>query len=345
MKKNPFIKDLKEKYENEVFNWCRMEQDTGNRYVSIDNLNPNTTFMKKLILYKREEFLDNPYIKNIKISRIVGDNFILSRGRILPRNCVEKFNEASFDSKTMTFNHPFYYCEDNLQFPVILEKNDKYCWMSVEPFEINSFDKIVQEAHGNVLLLGLGLGYLPYMLSIKDNVNSITVIEIDDEIIRMFKENILPQFEYKEKIKIVKDNGINYLKSSDLNLYDYVNLDIWKATSDMLPYYLQALNVETKHPNVKFSYWLEQELKCELQRAIIRAAIKQPIGSDFDEMASHILKKSYMYERTKFVSIMELNNFREIMHLFYLEHQSTYDNAADNLASQYVKKYKITSIN
>lgn len=335
---SPLIRELTEKYYNEAVQWQEIEQVTSVCNVRIEELKSTSELFKNLILYKREMFLQNPYIKGINIPKIVGDNYILSKERILPSNCIEKYGETTFNLNTFTFNHPFYYCEKYLHFPAIYQKKDGLCWMSVEPFEINSFEKIVQEAHGNVLLFGLGLGYLPYMLSQKDDVNKITVIDIDDEIIRIFQENILYQFENKDKIEIVKASAMDYLKSCDLNAYDYINIDIWKSIHDMLPYYLQALSIARKYPFVQFSYWLESELKCELQRAIIRTAIQQPMNSDFDEFAKHLVKKKINFTRSNLAQLLKLNNFREIMYNFYLEYQSIYDTAADSLASQFVKK-------
>lgn len=335
---NPFIKELTEKYNCEVFNWLVMENQICSKYVEIDKFRDEPSKEKIFIPYKKEVFLQNPYIKNIKISKVVGDKFILSRGRILPSKCIEKYDETRFNLDTLSFNHQFYYCEDYLHFPTIYQKNDDSCWMSVEPFEINSFDKIYHAAHGKVLLLGLGLGYLPYMLSQKDNVSKITIVEIDDEIIRIFKENILSQFENKDKIEVVEASGIDFLKSYNLNTYDYINIDIWKSILDMLPYYLQILGIEKQYPNVQFSYWLESELKCELQRAIISAVIQQPMNSDFDKLAKTLVKKKTNYTRNNFTKLIELKNFRDIMYKLYLEYKDTYDYAVDTLTSQYVKK-------
>ena len=48
-------------------------------------------------------------------------------------------------------------------------------WVSVCPSEISSMQTQIRQAHGRVLVLGLGLGYYPYIVSGKENVSEITI--------------------------------------------------------------------------------------------------------------------------------------------------------------------------
>ena len=334
MKRNPFVEKLGRKYQKEIVPWLVLERETSERQVDLCEFSYGNKLFK---LYNREEFLKNPYIKNVKFTKFDSANYVLSRARIHPTGCIEKFAETTFDENNLSFNHSFFYCMNNLKFPVLYEKSDNKCWMSVEPFEINSFKKIINDAQGNVLLLGLGLGYLPYMLSIKDSVSKITVVEIDEEIINIFKENIFCWFENKDKVQIINDNACDYLRQNDLNKYNYINMDIWKTTSDMLPYYLQTIGIEKKYPQVNFSYWLEQEFKCEVQRAIYRAVIQQPLNDDLDEFAGQIVKKK-VNSTSEFIRLIKLDKFRDVMYNFYLKYQNIYDKAVEDFTSQYVKK-------
>ena len=73
---------------------------------------------------------------------------------------------------------------------------DNVIWMSINPNEINTMDEDIKFMHGNILVLGLGLGYISYMLSLKDDINSITIIEKDKEIINLFNKYLLNNFKF-----------------------------------------------------------------------------------------------------------------------------------------------------
>ena len=60
--------------------------------------------------------------------------------------------------------------------------------MSFAPHETETSEDAVERAHGNVVTFGCGLGYFPYMVSEKENVSSVTIVEFDQKIIDFFKE-------------------------------------------------------------------------------------------------------------------------------------------------------------
>ena len=62
--------------------------------------------------------------------------------------------------------------ETEFKFPALLE-NDRI-WMTITPNEIETMKEPVDGAFGNVLTFGLGLGYYAYMVSEKENVESVT---------------------------------------------------------------------------------------------------------------------------------------------------------------------------
>ena len=60
-------------------------------------------------------------------------------------------------------------------FPALLE-NDRI-WMTITPNEIETMKEPVDGAFGNVLTYGLGLGYYAYMVSEKENVETVTIVD------------------------------------------------------------------------------------------------------------------------------------------------------------------------
>ena len=79
--------------------------------------------------------------------------------------------------------------------------------MELVPHEINSMEIDINKAKGNILVVGLGLGYFAYMTSNKKEVSSVTILEKDKDIIEIFNSCLLDEFENKSKIKIINDDA------------------------------------------------------------------------------------------------------------------------------------------
>ena len=141
-------------------------------------------------------------------------------------------------------------------------------WMSITPNEINTMQPYIDQASGNILVLGLGLGYYPFMISEKEDVKKIIVVELDQNVINIFKEHILPLFPHKEKITILKGDAIEYLAKNKLH-YNYIFADLWHNPEDGLPIYLKLKEIEKRYTFGKFQYWLEKSLLAMLRRCLL----------------------------------------------------------------------------
>ena len=134
-------------------------------------------------------------------------------------------------------------------------------WMTLTPVDVDTCKEAIDAAHGNVITFGLGLGYYAYMVSEKENVKSITIVEKSKEVIELFKKYILPNFTNKEKIKIVNCDAFEYAKYvMPIENYDYAFVDIWRDASDGTPMYEDMKKLERLSPQTKFSYWIENFL-------------------------------------------------------------------------------------
>ena len=136
-------------------------------------------------------------------------------------------------------------------------------WMTLLPNEINSQNRYVDAAFGKVATYGLGLGYYVLKAALKFNVTSVTVVDIDENVIRLFKENILPQFpDYaKKKVNIVCADAIKFgegLKSGD---FDYIYADIWHDAGDGIDLFKRLKQNEKFCPSAKYGYWIEETMK------------------------------------------------------------------------------------
>lgn len=161
---------------------------------------------------------------------------------------------------------PLSYCLKDERYLAVTRKGE--VWMSITPNEINTMEPYIHQAEGSVLVLGLGLGYYPFMISEKENVKKITIVELDKNIISVFKENILPFFKNKNKIEIIQDDAFNYLKNNK-NHYDYVFTDLWHNPEDGVPLYLKTKEFEKKMTSTTFQYWLEESLIAMIRRCLL----------------------------------------------------------------------------
>ena len=110
---------------------------------------------------------------------------------------------------------------------------------------MNISAKIIDRAFGNVLTYGLGLGYFQYMVSNKENVSKVTIIEKNKDIIKLFVEYILPQFPNKDKIKIICMDAFEYATNNVKDIfYDFIYADLWHDVSDGIEMYPDGIDVD-----------------------------------------------------------------------------------------------------
>lgn len=206
--------------------------------------------IKKLDIKK---YINNPYYKNIRLDNIFSEKWevktlLYKPYEIFVYNDLKVLDDGRVIPKLGFFNEEYKY-------PCIMQ--DSREWMLITPNEIETMDKPIKEAFGNVLTYGLGLGYFAYMTSLSKKVESVTIVECDKEVIEIFNKYILPQFEYKDKIKVIQSDAYEY--ASRQEKYDYVFVDIWHDPSDGVDAYKKFKSLEID--GVKYSYWIEDTLK------------------------------------------------------------------------------------
>lgn len=103
-------------------------------------------------------------------------------------------------------------------------------WMTDTPQEQESHKHIVEQCRGDVLIGGLGLGYIASMLDKKKDVNSITVVEIDKDVINLVWKHL-----HLKKAKIVHADLFKYLKMGK-DKFDWAYYDIWTPTGEDILY-------------------------------------------------------------------------------------------------------------
>ena len=254
-----------------------------------------------------KDYLDNNYAKTIKQSGRFGKyglRYIDYQPYQLFAYDDIKMNGYKEYSQIGYFNQKFSYL-------ALTEGNN--IWMSLNPNEIETMKPYISKATGHVLVLGLGMGYVPFMLSLKNCVSKVTIIEKDQEIINLFNKLIYPSFPNKEKIEIIKGDAVEYAsKKQKEATYDYIFADLWHDPEDGLP-----LFVALKKINKNIDCWLEVSMYALLRRCMI-TLIEETLNGAKEE--DYRFAKTYtdkvinaFYQKTKNLSVERLSDLDQLL--------------------------------
>jgi hypothetical protein len=218
-------------------------------------------FKKMIHLLDVNDYHDNLYYKNIKLPTIKVGNSELKYESYKP---FEGFVCNDIIQTQMGRQIPQVgFFDQEFVYPAVLENGR--IWMTVTPNEVETMKEAVEGASGNVLTFGLGLGYYAYMVSEKENVESVTIVDSNHDVINLFKKHILSQFQNAHKVKVIKADAFDFAKHDmPKGNYDFVFTDLWHDVSDGIPMYLKMKNYEKENPNTVFSYWIEKSILCYL---------------------------------------------------------------------------------
>ncbi len=285
----------------------------GDIFLFSDDTKENEEMIKREILpllhqENVSDYLNNPYASLLKDLKVKEKQYEITYEKI------QKFQLFPLDDVKITklnkeINKIGYFLND-FHYLALKEKDD--IWMSLNPNEINTMKKPIEEAKGNVLVLGLGLGYYPFMISNKKEVKEITIIELDQNIINIFNKHLLPLFSHKEKIKIIKEDGIKYLKENDLHKYDSIFIDIWHDVNDGLEIFYQLKLIE-KQKNAHFIYWLYQGFIAMLKRCMVQVLVDLILNEKYENNGEFADKIIEIY--TKQLSKMNISTKKDIDNL------------------------------
>ncbi len=262
----------------------------------------------RIDLLNEKDYLSNPYYKTVKPSKKRIGNISLTYDKYLPKQGFV-YDEIQVSEPFFQERTPFGYFKN--EFPYLALKEGETTWMSVTPHEINTMKENISQAKGHVITLGLGLGYYSFMVSNKPEVKKVTIVEMNQKIIDIFKGEILPFFPHKEKIEIVKADAFSYLSKQIDG--DYLFADLWHMPEDGLPMYAKLINLEEKNPQMKFTYWIENSMLSLLRRAIIILIDEEMNGADDDDYNEEETFSDHLINQTHFaLKEKEINSLKDI---------------------------------
>lgn len=229
--------------------------------IELDSLNENnklSTFTK----LNTHDYDSNDFYKFIKEE--IEDN-LSYRNFHLKWNYYQPYEGLLYDDINLNNLYEINkvgYFKNKFNYLNLLE-NDQV-WMNITPFEINTMKKSIEKAKGKVLTFGLGLGYFAYIVSNKKEVDSITIVEKNKDIIDFIYENIISKFKNKEKINIINDDIYNY-SSGKLKEYDFIFVDTYKQADDGLKFYV---DLYSDFKNTNCDFWIEDSIISQFRKYI-----------------------------------------------------------------------------
>ncbi len=219
----------------------------------------DAAFLKKLFAQAKklspDAFRSDPYLKNVlPKEKQIGD-FLLTTAHY-ERGEFFQYDMPCMRDEIVVPKIGFF--PEKVEFPALYKKNIP--WVSVCPSEVFSMAPDIPEAKGKVLVLGLGLGYYPYRICENDEVESITIVEKSPEVIRLFREEILPHFSNKKPIRVVTEDAFSFLERVRPGDFDFCYADIWEGWADGAECMEKILPHEKRLPECRFSYWIRDEI-------------------------------------------------------------------------------------
>lgn len=266
--KEELLKEIKKSLPDDEFNFLN-EKLT----LSIQKQDPKIYASNWFIttLNKKECFIGDCELGSETISR--GEMFLCDD----VRSSTSKYYEEEISIG---------YFDKDVEYPSIRQNGKK--WMSIVPHEIASMERPIKEAEGNVLVLGLGIGYYALSVAKKSNVKSVTVIEWSQSIIDIFNKVIAPCFRESNKIKIIKGDAFKSYKTMQES-FDYCFADIWFNESDGLVAYSRL----KRNEKIPTSYWMEAGILAFLRRITLICidSILNDYTANFDESLNEIVSQ------------------------------------------------------
>lgn len=136
--------------------------------------------------------------------------------------------------------------------------------MSNTPMEMRTNAAFVRNAHGDVLVAGLGLGMILLAIQDKPEVRGITVIEYSPEIMQM----VLPQLPLNNKVRVIQGNIFEWVPPRStkydviyFDIWNYINSDVYEEMKALKQKFKSRLRSKEENPNRFMSCWAEYEAR------------------------------------------------------------------------------------
>ena len=265
-------------------------------------------------LLNAKDFLANPYLKAIN------DLTFKEAGWVLTRQNRKAYSLCPYDEEYA------YGANYAIKMALAMFKSDfiypSIClydteWMSLNQHEIRTMEVPIALARGKVLTLGLGLGYYAYMVSLKEEVEEVHIVEMDLELIKLFNKYLLPLFPHPEKIHIHKADAFYFIESIKDKDYDFIFSDLWHDVSDGAPSYLKLKKHFYNFKYTQCSYWIENSIISYLRMSVIDVMKyeynhSKAVLDEFKESIKDKLENYVIRDTNDIDSLLNLNGLNKV---------------------------------
>lgn len=161
--------------------------------------------------------LKEVYSKHLQ-EPLVSENYSIEYASFSPENLAEfeKNNKDIWLYEGLVAYFPY----------VCLVKDKKYTMMSDVPMEKATNQNFLNNANGNVLIGGLGIGLIIFPLLNDESIKSITVVELDKGLIDIVGP-IIKEYDINNKVKIINADIFQSINDFEDSSLDAIYFDIW----------------------------------------------------------------------------------------------------------------------
>ena len=220
-------------------------------------------FLPMIRCLDTKDFTSDKYYRTVRIPHAVKGNWELKNMSLSP--CEAFVCGDPIVTPDLRLIPRIGFFTERFEYPAVLENGRE--WMTLLPNETLTTIPAVSKSHGKVLTYGLGLGYYAFTVSEKDDVDSVTVVELSKDVISLFTEFILPLFPHKDKIKKINCDAFEFADKY-MKDYDCVFCDIWHDVGDGRELYTKMKQYESRCPSAVFDYWIEDTIKCYMDKRL-----------------------------------------------------------------------------
>ncbi len=166
-------------------------------------------------------------------------------------------------------------------------------WMLDMPSEAATNDPFARKAYGNVLLFGLGIGYVLYMTLLTPSVRHITVVERDERVITRFRELLMPLFPDPDRFDILQDDAHNRWNAEWLSRFDCIFTDIWQSGEDGL-FRMSELLSAAPVPLNTADFWIEDSCIVPLRTLVflyfeeLCSGTSRPVSGEYTGLMNNV---------------------------------------------------------
>lgn len=109
----------------------------------------------------------------------------------------------------------------------LVDKHKSQIVMSNTPMEVHTNYEFMRRSNGHVLVGGLGLGLILNVIQDKEEIETITVVELFQEVIDLVK----PQLPLNDKVNIIQGDILQWWPENGQK-WDTIYFDIWNNISE-----------------------------------------------------------------------------------------------------------------